>query len=477
MRSMQRTSQSHSTLPLRRESERRLGSRGLLLAAAVLALGCLKTPDRYAQTSLDVKVNPPANFELEGKPFCFVGSNQYYLAYKPRPMVDDVLAAAKALDFRVMRMWGFIDIGSLDGSRKSIDDRWEDGKKDGAYFQYWDGKLNRPVYNEGDDGLRRLDYAIAKAGELGIKITYVFTNNWNDFGGIAQYVKWFGKENHHDFYTDPEIKQAYKNWVTHIINRKNTVNGKIYRDDPTIFAWELANEPRCKGTGAGGTGWTLDTIPNWAAEMSAYIKSIDPNHMVAVGDEGFLNGGGEHWAYKANDGVDHEKLTALPNIDFGTYHMYPEDWGATLEWGTKWILDHIRVARRLGKPTILEEYGIKVVRDDQGNITKGLEERLHYYRRWNDAVLLKGGNASMPWILSGIDSEGGLYKDYDRFTLYRGDETANLLQDYARRFKDEAPACLSAEGPARGMPSPFVRVRSTGEGGEQVALGWGSSGG
>ncbi|HEY8946691.1 MAG TPA: cellulase family glycosylhydrolase [Polyangiaceae bacterium] len=448
----------------------------LVAGAALLALGCLKTPNRTAVSALDVRLSPPENFELEGRPFCFVGANNYYLAYKPRPMVDDVLSAAKALGFRVMRMWGFIDIGSIDGSRKSIDDRWENGKKDGAYFQYWDGKLNRPVYNDGDDGLKRLDYAIARAGELGIKITYVLTNNWNDFGGIAQYLEWFGKKKHHEFYTDPEIKQAYKNWVAHIVNRRNTVNGRLYRDDPTIFAWELANEPRCKGTGAGSPGWTLETIPRWVAEMSAYIKSLDPNHMVAVGDEGFLDAGGEHWAYAANDGVDHEALTAVPTIDFGTFHLYPEHWDASLEWGQKWIVDHLRVARRLGKPTILEEYGIKVGRDAHGNIVQGLEERLHHYRLWNEAVLMNGGNGAMPWILSGIDVAGGVYEDYDRFTLYRGDETAALLREYARRFTFEAPACVSAEGRSAEPPSPFVRVRGAGRRGvERVGFGWGYS--
>jgi mannan endo-1,4-beta-mannosidase len=404
-----------------------------------------------------------------------VGSNNYYLAYKPRPMVDDVLESAKALNFRVMRMWGFIDIGSLDGSVKSVDDRWEDGKKDGAYFQYWDGKLGRPVYNEGDDGLRRVDYAIAKAGELGLKITYVFTNNWNDFGGIAQYVRWFGRTKHHEFYTDPAIKQAYKNWVAHIINRRNSVNGKLYRDDPTIFAWELANEPRCKGTGTGSPGWTLDTIPNWAAEMSKYIKSLDPNHLVAVGDEGFLNGGGEHWAYAAKDGVDHEAITSVENVDFGTFHMYPQDWSATLDWGARWIIDHLRVARRLGKPTVLEEYGIKVGRDERGRIEKGLEERLKYYEIWNHTTLQEGGSGAMAWILSGIDAAGGAYEDYDRYTLYRGDETAALLGGFAARFV-EAPACARAVGPA-GAPSPFVRVRGKGTPPPRVAFGWGVSGG
>ena len=26
---------------------------------------------------------------------------------------------------------------------------------------------------------------------------------------------------------------------------RNTINGRVYKDDPTIFAWDLMNEPRC----------------------------------------------------------------------------------------------------------------------------------------------------------------------------------------------------------------------------------------
>jgi mannan endo-1,4-beta-mannosidase len=301
---------------------------------------------------------------------------------------------------------------------------------------------------------------------------------------MDQYVRWYGRKAHHEFYTAPEIRQAYKNWVQHLVTRVNTVNGKTYRDDPAIFAWELGNEPRCKGTGPGAPGWDLTTIPTWVAEMSGYIKSLDPNHMVSIGDEGFLNGGGEHWAYKANDGVDHEAMTAVPTIDFGTFHMYPEDWGAKLEWGERWIVDHLRVARRLGKPTILEEYGIKIKRDDQGVVTGGLEERLHNFGLWNETALQRGGNASMIWMLSGKcfpadGCEGSpVYKDYDRYTVYNGDESASLLSRFAKTFAENAPACSTAGGRSS-KASPFVRVRKPGEVSvpAPVAMGWGPTDG
>ena len=34
---------------------------------------------------------------------------------------------------------------------------------------------------------------------------------------------------------------------------------------------------------------TTTTITQWASEMSAFIKSVDSNHLVAIGDEGFYN--------------------------------------------------------------------------------------------------------------------------------------------------------------------------------------------
>jgi mannan endo-1,4-beta-mannosidase len=455
--------------------------RTLVLAGAVLLTGCLKASDRFAQSTLDVNLNPPANFELEGKPLCFAGANNYYLASKPQPMVDDVLRAAKELGFPVLRIWGFLDIGSPNGGVAYVDPWGEkpSGKKDGVYFQYFDPESHQVAYNEGPDGLPKLDYVLSRASELGLKIILVLTNNWYDFGGMDQYLRWFGRDKHHEFYTAPEVRQAYKNWIEHLALRKNTLSGRIYRDDPTIFSWELGNEPRCKGTGPGASGWDNDTIVKWADEMSRSIKSLDANHMVSVGDEGFLDRGGEHWAYKANDGVDHEALTALPGIDFGTYHAYPEDWGAPLAWGDRWIVDHERVARRLGKPTVLEEYGVKVMRDKQGNITNSLATRLQTYQRWNGLALESGTNASMVWMLGGVDTlypaPHGLYHDYDGYTVFRGDDTARLLSDVARRFMSDAPACRAAR-PSNRPSSPFVSAQHLGQMG-LVAMGWGSGSG
>jgi mannan endo-1,4-beta-mannosidase len=43
----------------------------------------------------------------------------------------------------------------------------------------------------------------------------------------------------------------YKNFFKALITRVNTVTGVAYRDDPTIFAWELINEPRVPSDPSG----------------------------------------------------------------------------------------------------------------------------------------------------------------------------------------------------------------------------------
>ncbi len=441
---------------------------GLALSAAALSLGCLKTPAGKPQSAFDLTLAPPASFAVDGKPFCFAGSNNYYPIFKPKPMVDDLFDAARALNLKVMRVWGMLDRGSLDGRVPNADG---DGQKDGVYFQYWDPLAKRPAYNDGENGLQRLDYVLAAAAKNDIKLIVVLVNNWRAFGGIDQYLMWFNRSQHHEFFTAPELKQAYRDWVTHVIGRQNSVNGRAYREDPTVFAWELANEPRCKGGGAfdATTGWDKRTLTDWAGEMSAYIKSLDGNHLVSVGDEGFLDGGGQHWAYAANDGVDHAALTALPEIDFGTFHLYPEDWNTPENFDEKWILDHLKVARELGKPTILEEYGIRVSRThgDQGDINHGWAKRRDAYRRWNDLMLKQGGNATLAWMLAGIDERRARYSDYDSFAFYRDDPTGEIVADYAKAFAN-APAC-QVQQPGVAPASPFVSVIRPAP---RLALGW-----
>lgn len=46
------------------------------------------------------------------------------------------------------------------------------------------------------------------------------------------------------FYTIPEAQKLYRAHIDKVLNRYNTVTGVKYSEDPTVLAWELANEPQ-----------------------------------------------------------------------------------------------------------------------------------------------------------------------------------------------------------------------------------------
>ena len=470
---------------IQRRMNQKLGVSCLsVLLAGFASTGCLrfKQPQAASSSTSELKYmdmsdkntapeivptnQPNAVFEVEGKPFCFQGTNNYYLNFKNKDMVDDVFARAKRLGLGVMRMWAYIDIGSLDKTVPAVDpgDR-KDGTKEGYYTQYWDIEKKQPAYNDGPMGLGMVDYALHSARKNGVKVILVLTNNWHDFGGMDQYLTWYGLTKHYQFYTDERVRSAYKNWALHIINHKNSIDGILYRDDPTIFAWELGNEPRMRNYTRFDSpeGWDLTMIPKWADEMSQAIHAADPNHMVAVGDEGQFAEGKKHDFYSGKDGVDHKALLAVKGVDFGTFHQYPETWGTGIKWSYEWVHDHIKAAYAAKKPTIMEEYGIIVKRDkgeglDPGKPNYGEEKRLVTYQRWNDMMLQEGGTGSMFWLLVGKMENGNIYPDYDHFTVYEGEKSADLIKAYSEKFSKEARACLLAPA-ATQPPSPFVRVR------------------
>lgn len=344
-----------------------------------------------------------ADLRLDGKRFRFGGANNYYLMYKSSAMVDDVFADARAAGFTVLRTWGFLDIGNADGSNSVA------GPADGVYFQYWDG--TRPAYHDGPDGLQRLDYVLAAARAAGIKLIIPLTNNWRDFGGMDQYVRWRGGDHHDDFYTDPVIRGWYRDWISHVLNRTNTITGVRYADDPTVMTWELGNEPRCKGSGVYPTSpeCTTDTLTAWADEMTRHVKSLAPRQLASVGDEGFFcdDRSSADWTVNCGEGVDSVALAKLPAVDVMSYHLYPDHWGKDAAWGTGWITRHSREAARVGKPVLLGEFGLH----DKAT-------RNPVYQRWTDAASRDGGDGFLYWILSGTQDDGSPYPDYDGYTVY-----------------------------------------------------------
>lgn len=390
---------------------------------SLLLLALTAVPGTQAGNPQDFVRRSGARLILHDEEFRFAGTNNYYLMYKSQLMVDDVLETAAENGLNVMRTWGFLDIGNQDGSNSVH------GKADGVYFHYWDGAA--PAFNDGADGLEHLDYVVYKAGLEGVRLIIPLTNNWADFGGMDQYVRWRGGSYHDDFYTDPVIRQWYKDWIAHLLNRRNIYTGLKYKEDPTIMMWELANEPRCIGSGVypRSANCTTETLINWADEMSTFIKQNASAQLVGVGDEGFYCiPGAADWTENCNEGVDSIALSRLRKVDVMSFHLYPDHWGKDVAWSTAWIARHIADAQAVRKPAMLGEFGLhdKSIR----NVV---------YQEWTDTVFSNGGTGALYWILSGIQDDGTLYPDYDGFTVYCGSPVCTTLSNFSAMMDANTP--------------------------------------
>lgn len=230
---------------------------------------------------------------------------------------------------KVLRVWGFNDVTATPGSGTV----W--------YQSFIQG--SDPVINTGADGLQRLDYVVKSAEAHGISLIINFVNNWSDYGGMAAYETYYSLTAT-GWYTSTAAQAQYQKYIAAVVGR--------YKTSKNIFAWELANEPRCAGC-------DTSVITNWVKTTSAYIKSLDANHMVCIGDEGFgLDGGSDtSYPYSAGPGTNFTNNLAISTIDFGTYHLYPSPWGETDAWAQGWITSHAAAAAAIGKPVIMEEYG------------------------------------------------------------------------------------------------------------------------
>jgi mannan endo-1,4-beta-mannosidase len=393
--------------------------------AAILAAAMLSTiaaaPAVAAPAANSFVTRTGDRLTLAGKPFRYAGTNNYYLHYQSATARNNVIDKAAASGLTVLRTWGWFDTGTADGTDPQA------GSQNGVYLQYWDA-TGHPKYNDGADGLERLDGVIARAQQAGVRLIIPFTNNWGDFGGMDKYVEWAGLGHHDDFYTDATIRGWFKDYIAHLLDRTNTVTGIKYRNDPTIMAWDLANEPRCIGSGRfpKSATCTTDTVTAWADEMSTFIKSKDRRHLVTVGDEGFFadQPGTDDWTRNGGEGVDTVKLAALKNIDVMSYHLYPDGWGKTADWGTQWILDHAAAAKKIGKPVGLFEYGIK---------SKAVRNAV--YQQWTDAVVSSGQSGALYWILSDKMDDGSLYGDYDGFTVYCPSPVCTTIGNFGKKIR------------------------------------------
>jgi hypothetical protein len=337
---------------------------------------------RFPHTNIYQRRQIPAGFAyLEGQEFYingnlfrFIGVNSYDLIHKSPQQISQTLSTAKQAGVDVVRFWGFSD-GTPDGIQPTP----------GVYSP-------QRLYD--------LDLVLAIAKQQDLKVIITLVNYWPDYGGIAQYLRWAGlpansPSDLDHFFTNPETLRLYRQYLETILTRQNTITHQVYSQDPTIFAWELINEPRSSRPDNGSL------VTTWLKYQANYLKTLDRAHLILAGHEGFIPGSTETsvhagpWSSQVGDLVD---LSAL------TGHYYLQGQPLYPNYRHPIVADWKRLADEVQKPLIIEEVGFsKNSADNQGI------DRLQLYNNLLQETLGHGVQGVILWNWSlNIDNNYGI---------------------------------------------------------------------
>ena len=305
-------------------------------------------------------------FVLHGQPYRFVGANLWYAAYIGRAEQDGGDRARVARELDLLLANGITNLRLLGAAERS------------PLKNSLTPAISHRGRVENESILAGLDYFLAEMGQRGMKAVIFLNNFWEWSGGMVTYLSWVNGGEYVDlgdpahpwpefalfsarFYSNPAARALYEDYVTTLLQRRNSVTGVPYAEDPTIMSWQLANEPR-PGDGEVSRP-ILPDYYDWIRHTAALIRSLAPNQLVSLGSEGLM-GCLEIEACFVDAHAD-------TGIDYATFHMWPKNWGwfdagnaaetydRTAARAADYIARHIGLARRLNMPLVLEEFGLE----------------------------------------------------------------------------------------------------------------------
>jgi mannan endo-1,4-beta-mannosidase len=304
-------------------------------------------------------------FAIDGTPYRIAGTNMWYAAYLGadapignRDRLKRELDRVAALGINNVRILGGSEFSPLKNSVRPT-------------FRNRTRHLNETL-------LRGLDHALAEMGRRGISAVIYLTNFWEWSGGMMTYLYWTNGGRYvnmndpahpwpefpdmsSEFYGHAAAVRMFDDYVRAVVSRRNSVSGQLYRDDPVILSWQLANEPRPGGSAAAGRRH-MKAYLAWIDGTARMIKSIDPNHMVSTGSEG------------TQGCIDSDQCVRdghrSSSIDYVNAHIWPQNWSwadpkdlastwPTVERNTReYLARQVAIARKLNKPLVIEEFGM-----------------------------------------------------------------------------------------------------------------------
>ena len=179
-----------------------------------------------------------------------------------------------------------------------------------------------PLGDYDETKLRKLDHFLDSAYNSNMYVMPSFIQAYSEtlVPGNTEYP-YYHPRSIEGIIKDPTLRQAFRNRIAALVNRQNTYNGRYYKDDPTIMAWIVCDEP-ISGPFNYPNGLpqiTLAELTDWFQETASYIKSIDSSHLVTVWAQPAIQ---EFFGWT----LDYLQALGIPEFDF----MYTEDADLTI---------------------------------------------------------------------------------------------------------------------------------------------------
>ncbi len=369
------------------------------LALPLVAAGCAVS-HRQAARAQDFVTVRQGRFERRGRPYFYLGANMWFGCY----LGDRKLAGGRARlrrELDRLKLVGVTNVRLLGGSESSpLTRSIARGITRGPHD--WDEEL-----------LVGLDFCLSEMARRDMTAVMFLSNFWQWSGGFAQYVSaatgkaipdpdlpttgagdWPGFIKFSaSLYRTPAANDLYLDFVARLLQRRNSINGRLYCDDPTIMTWELANEPR-PGTDSEETMKDVPAFCGWVDATARFIRERAPRQLVCTGSEGVAGCLNKPEVFVA------AHQTAA--IDYVTVHIWLKNWGwlkdpclsDDFERATARARDHLEMHNALAtdqlhKPLVLEEFGMP--RDHENyDPSSPTTARDEYYRRMFQLVVASG---------------------------------------------------------------------------------------
>lgn len=374
----------------------------MLCSASVLAY-----IPRYSTNPHDFVSSHLGHFWVNGQPFRFVGFNmRAFVHYGYNDIAGGTTHADKSTNLFEMQQWG--------------------AKVARVFVPY-----RELTFQQIGD---RLDAALHLASQYNIRLIVTLTDSYAVTvlypPGDFQYHTQKPGDMMNEYWYEQAYQVNYKPMVLYLVNR--------FKNDPTVFCWQLGNEMKCPWE-FSGTG--NDLLP-FCQDMTASIRAIDPIHMISLGS------GGSSFAL-----LDHTETRQVNQLfDFLTVHTYNEDDSEASD---------AALAIELGKPLVISEAGMSSSIYNHTNSTRA-NATDRDVAKW----IGRGARGYMNWAFCALNRDAG---DADR--LWGIDKVLHADWNYYKTVYSNWASTLSST-PRPAPEKPTNVQASDGTYSDRVEITW-----